>query len=136
TSSSLGAGPNSPEATLAPSSSRPFNMVCRSASESNPALCNTLACAFDASTSYGANTQSKCVDTDNAAMASDGPPEKRPPHSAPSLVLCGCIMANYPPRLLEIVVITGRLRWLGNHRHGHACYRFGWTGRAAEQSPS
>ena len=63
-------------------------MVSKSASESRPALCSTLACAFEANTSYGASTQSKWVDTLRANIASEGPPEKRPPHSAPSFVLC------------------------------------------------
>src|SRR5699024_5016702 len=68
----------------------------------------------DASTSYGASTQSKWVDLLNAAMASAGPPANRPPHSEPSLVPC-CSTADCSDisvvLLLQVeVALGGHLR--------------------------
>src|SRR6478752_4402107 len=87
TSSSVTSGPKLPSATSSARLSRPTSRPSRCSSVSSPARDSTRACAFDAATSYGASTQSKCVDLLSAARASDGPSANRPPHSEPSLVL-------------------------------------------------
>src|ERR1700754_2225558 len=87
TSSSVASGPKLPSATSSARLSRPTSRPSRCSVVSSPARNSTCVCAFDAATSYGASTQSKCVDLLSAARASDGPSVNRPPQSDPSLVL-------------------------------------------------
>ncbi len=97
TSSSDSDGTNDPDATSAANRSRPSSIASRSAPESRSARWSTRAWAFDARMSYRASSQSKCVDLLSAAIASAGPPENRPPHSAP--VLVPCRPSRSPPSL-------------------------------------
>src|SRR5699024_5443670 len=82
------AGTNAPDATSSARRRSASSMAAWSSSVRRPARWSTSACACEARTSYGASTQSNCVDLLSAAIASAGPEAKRPPHSAPSLVPC------------------------------------------------
>ena len=120
-------------ATTSADSSVSAPTICSSSSAvSSPARCSTRACARDDARSNGASRQSTSVDLDSAAIAGEGPPPKRPPHSrvwdaAPPVTQCRRAAAARGPRPASTACPTaGRSPWPGPGRRCRRCRR--WRG--------